>query len=505
MKSSLLRAVVGAFLLASLTGCATIRAGQPLANGYRLTGEETRLLRGRLHDADRPRLALAMSGGGLRSSLYNFGVLKALYDDGLLKDVDLVSSVSGGSYLAYYLYTQQARDPAKAFGAGVFDDTVFAKRTCELVANSNFVTYGNIAWSGLKRPFSDDAFRRMYEDQIRITYGGSDGGLVLPEIAAMVSEHHVPYLVVNATTYGGRHARDPWNARTFEFTPVGYGTKLGGYTRWRDAPERVGATPLLFAATASGAALKPLRRQFHAPFQGQGSVELWDGGKAENLGAATALMRGSRELIVVDAQYDDRGKPLGAYRTLQERMEDLGVGVTLDMRKPHTDVDVYPGRAVGADIDAQLAYVKMDIPPVFREGVYSPAGEARLLSALRGVDEQYWEKLGTPVDRKWQCERLGTFAFTPEGRDDWLYLQAGSYLRFAERRGLWPRVVRSDPWLMGSAVNHAFPRTTTVDQSFYIDQALAFIGLGYVTAKGHVRERLRGGTGDASEARDSAL
>ncbi|MCH8063155.1 MAG: patatin-like phospholipase family protein, partial [Chloroflexi bacterium] len=43
-------------------------------------------------------VGIAMSGGGMRSATYNLGVAQALARDGLLKEVDYMSTVSGGGY-----------------------------------------------------------------------------------------------------------------------------------------------------------------------------------------------------------------------------------------------------------------------------------------------------------------------------------------------------------------------------------------------------------------------
>jgi predicted acylesterase/phospholipase RssA len=48
-------------------------------------------------------VGLALSGGGLRATLFHLGVVRALRDAGVLKDVAHVCSVSGGSILAAHL------------------------------------------------------------------------------------------------------------------------------------------------------------------------------------------------------------------------------------------------------------------------------------------------------------------------------------------------------------------------------------------------------------------
>ncbi len=52
---------------------------------------------------DAQLVGLAVSGGGIRSATFNLGVLQRLADADLLRQVDYVSAVSGGSYIASWL------------------------------------------------------------------------------------------------------------------------------------------------------------------------------------------------------------------------------------------------------------------------------------------------------------------------------------------------------------------------------------------------------------------
>lgn len=42
---------------------------------------------------------LSLSGGGIRSAIFNLGVLQALAKNGLLQKIDYLSTVSGGGYI----------------------------------------------------------------------------------------------------------------------------------------------------------------------------------------------------------------------------------------------------------------------------------------------------------------------------------------------------------------------------------------------------------------------
>jgi NTE family protein len=47
----------------------------------------------------RPRIGLAFSGGGFRATVFGLGALRALHDRGVLRDVTVISGISGGSLL----------------------------------------------------------------------------------------------------------------------------------------------------------------------------------------------------------------------------------------------------------------------------------------------------------------------------------------------------------------------------------------------------------------------
>lgn len=65
-----------------------------------------------------PYLGLAMSGGGMRSASFNIGILKGLHEIKQLKKIDIMSSVSGGSYAMSWYYLQK-------YYTGEEDDVLF--------------------------------------------------------------------------------------------------------------------------------------------------------------------------------------------------------------------------------------------------------------------------------------------------------------------------------------------------------------------------------------------
>lgn len=73
-----------------------------------------------------PQIGLALSGGGQKSAPFEMGVLAALSQTGVLNSIDVISSVSGGSYAALYYYTRVAERYGNYVGANQMDRSPFA-------------------------------------------------------------------------------------------------------------------------------------------------------------------------------------------------------------------------------------------------------------------------------------------------------------------------------------------------------------------------------------------
>lgn len=54
----------------------------------------------------RPLIGIASSGGGSKAAPFGFGVIKALVDSDRIKNIDIISSVSGGGYAALGFYSR---------------------------------------------------------------------------------------------------------------------------------------------------------------------------------------------------------------------------------------------------------------------------------------------------------------------------------------------------------------------------------------------------------------
>ena len=81
-------------------------------------------------------IGIALSGGGFRATLFQLGVLRFLYEAGLLKSVKAISAVSGGSVLAAHLVANWKQYCG--------DEADFAKAANELVRFAQSDVRGNI-------------------------------------------------------------------------------------------------------------------------------------------------------------------------------------------------------------------------------------------------------------------------------------------------------------------------------------------------------------------------
>ncbi len=181
---------MAALLLAiALSGCATRSWNAPLEEWDQAPRYDfsSRLPR---DNAQNVFVVLAFSGGGTRAAAFSYGVLKALRDtpvtiDGktgpLLDQVDVISSVSGGSYTAAYY---------GLFGNRIFRDFEprFLKRDVE---------DGMLA--ELADPLNDGALLRSDYNRSDLAAHWLDGNVFDHKAFADMSLGHLPFIIINAS------------------------------------------------------------------------------------------------------------------------------------------------------------------------------------------------------------------------------------------------------------------------------------------------------------------
>lgn len=82
---------------------AAIRERRRVATPVRATGDDGRPAAGAKQDPPQQIVGLALSGGGIRSATLGLGVLQAMAGRNRLREIDFLSTVSGGSYIGSFL------------------------------------------------------------------------------------------------------------------------------------------------------------------------------------------------------------------------------------------------------------------------------------------------------------------------------------------------------------------------------------------------------------------
>lgn len=189
LQDRALRCVTIIALASALFGCATRSWNAPIlesdpAPRYDFHSHLPR------DNAQNIFVVLAFSGGGTRAAAFSYGVLKALRGtqvtiDGqtgsLIDQVDVISSVSGGSYTAAYY---------GLFGNRIFDDfeARFLKRDVE----------GGML-SELLDPFNDGSLFRSDYNRGDLAARWLNDNVFDHRTFADMSQGHTPFVIVNAS------------------------------------------------------------------------------------------------------------------------------------------------------------------------------------------------------------------------------------------------------------------------------------------------------------------
>ena len=405
-----------------------------------------------------------MSDGGIRAAYYSIGAMKALYDAGWLQEVDVLSSVSGGGYAAYWLLSSEAAEvEGKPFGYTLLDDENFAGTLCEVGVRASFVRWWSAAGAFItRRPVI------LYHDVIGRSFGraDSDGALTMADLASMTRSKEIPYWIVNTTRYGEPQSRE----NIFEITPFHMGTRDAG-GRWSDW-----SITARQATSISGAATGSLRQTITDPLSnGDKALSLWDGGRTENLGFYSAALRMPGELVVVDAEHDPN-REVRALTTAKGYLQEAGFDTALQA----PTLDPAPGSFFEQSFSTgtiakggqkiPVRYLKMSLPSSLAPYLTNED----LLAKGKLVQATVQDRLeATKVGRDWQYSSLGDMDLD---MDAWMVWTAGGYADFM-RNGSWTRHYQR---LLPTDLKGDFPQYTTIDTSYYNDQARAFVALGYL-------------------------
>jgi len=278
----------------------------------------------------RGKVGMALSGGGFRASFFHIGLLAKLAEMDLLRHIEVISCVSGGSILGvhYYLELQQLlntiAEPTHAdyirlvqrlernFLAGVQRNIrlrvlLHPMSTIRLVRRESSTTHrlGEFYEREIYSRVADgNGLKPRYMDDLKVTF--PDNQSFNPKYDNWRRSAKVPILVLNATTLNTCHS--------WQFTATTMGeppqcraeNQIDANERLRrlwysEAPEAFRHVRLGHAVAASACVpglFDPLA--LDKLYDGR-ITKLVDGGVFDNQGVASLLEQGCTQLLVSDA------------------------------------------------------------------------------------------------------------------------------------------------------------------------------------------------------------
>lgn len=418
------------------------------------------------------KVGLALSGGGFRASLFHLGVLARLAECGVLRRVEVLSCVSGGSIVGafYYLhlrkllqscpdheledrhYVELVEKVIDEFLAGVRRDLrghLFTDPRDDARMISPKFSRTNRVAELLDRDFYSKIPReggeasspwRMTDLFVTPAGRGEDFSL---RYENWLRRAKVPMLVLNATTLNTGHNWQ-FTASWMGEPPIGVDEKVDASRRlrrvyYRDAPpgHREPALSTAVAASACVPGLFPpvaLEKLYEADGGKRLDVELVDGGVHDNQGIASLLEQGCTVMLVSDAsgQARDAERPSRGILGVSKRSNS-----------------VLMARVRGAQ--------------------YADLGSRKRAGVLRGLMIVHLKKGLLAKPRDWiGCEEEYE----------------------AEEDALSPRVATSADYGIGDDVQRALAELRTDLDSFSDDEAYALMAAGYLMASNDLGEAL---------------
>ena len=283
------------FLILLLTGCAHYPVNPPLTSQDPEVGYRYNVVRD-IPDPDRPFVLLSFSGGGTRAAAFSFGLMEELRhveyrtEDGskrkLLDDVEIISSVSGGSFTSAY-YALNPDEFYHEFPEKFLYRNIERALLGRLLNPYNLIRLASPDFSRI------DMAEELYQDML---FGDKTFADLLKK-----GQGKIPFLVLNATDIGITH-RFEFTQNQFDlvcsdladvsvaravaassnfpvaFAPLtinAYKHTCGPLPKWIDLALRSKTHDRRYADAVAGASYRDPDTRF---------VHLLDGGLSDNLG-----------------------------------------------------------------------------------------------------------------------------------------------------------------------------------------------------------------------------
>jgi predicted acylesterase/phospholipase RssA len=275
------------------------------------------------------KVGFALSGGGFRASLYHLGVLARLAESDVLRHVEALSMVSGGSMVgaAYYLrlrsllhrtgtptqadYLELVQELIEDFKRGTdanLRSSLLADlKTCRALINGDDKTYAD----RMANAIFNTLYSRMVEDgkdpqMASISIKPADEGEQFhPRYHNSRREAKVPALLINATTLNTGHS---WQFTTTSMGESPFSIVSGAdpmprlrRSYYKDDDGSPARSVTLSQAVAASASVPGLFAPLTLKYLYKGyEVRLVDGGVYDNQGALALMQEDCNVLIVSD-------------------------------------------------------------------------------------------------------------------------------------------------------------------------------------------------------------
>lgn len=375
------------------------------------------------------KLGLALSGGGFRAAFFHIGMLAALAELGLLRSVEVISSVSGGSHVAalYYLRLKELLESKRDRGqADAWDTDALTNEDYRVLVKAVECEFLSAVSKNIRTRVISNAFKtlRMYSatysrsDRMAellndILFGGEHRMMSLkiqpkggppdfhPEVHNQLRKDKVPILLINSTNLVTGHN---WR---FEAARMGEpkresalqqiidkNLRLDRPESWADIPCRLQSITLGDAVAASAA----VPSLFHPLAMSDMYVkddtsdnpepvrpQLVDGGVHDNQGVLALFDRDCTHFIISDGSgpVEDNLDPSTHFLRVYIRMNSLlmdRVREEVMMRTASEDV-VYASHLTqlpGMPSEIAFMHLRRGLPPdrasiTSERGVHKPA------------------------------------------------------------------------------------------------------------------------------------
>jgi predicted acylesterase/phospholipase RssA len=274
------------------------------------------------------KVGLALSGGGFRASLYHLGVLACLAESDVLRHIEVISGVSGGSMLAasYYLmlrkklnaserherldYIRLIEDLIKDFRVGTDANLRGSLFTDFAICHAILSGDDDVYAQGMARTVHQTLYSRIDQNDLQmaelaITPKGAPPDFH-PRYHNQARHDKVPALVLNAATLSTGHS---WQFTTSSMGESPYSIVQGAdplprlrRSYYRDIHGEIVRKASLAQAVTASACVPGLFAPLHLRGLYAGhTVSLVDGGVYDNQGALALLQEDCTVLLVSDA------------------------------------------------------------------------------------------------------------------------------------------------------------------------------------------------------------